>query len=221
MQAKAKHSVLKPLFQKGKEEGFVTYRELNDHLPDHMDAVEDVQALVTVSGDMGIEVLEHASEGDDLLLSPDALGEEAAEAAAVVLTSVVADRSRPIGDPLSAYLREMGTRDLLTKYQEVALAKQIEAGLRQQTEAIAACPASIAEVLDLAGRVEAGALALSDMVAGMVVLDADDELASVSSERADTEPDPDLDGIRERFPRLRTLYDELIHEIRTQGVQSP
>ena len=67
MQAKAKHSVLKILIQKGKQQGFVTYRELNDHLPDHMDAVEDVQARVTIFGGMGIEVLEHASEGEDLL----------------------------------------------------------------------------------------------------------------------------------------------------------
>ncbi len=67
MQAKAKHSVLKTLIQKGRQAGFVTYRELNDHMPDHMEAVEDVQALVTIFGDMGIEVLEHASEGEDLL----------------------------------------------------------------------------------------------------------------------------------------------------------
>ena len=221
MQLNAKHSALKKLIRKGKEEGFVTYRELSDYLPDPTDAVEDVHALVAVFGDMGIEVREHAPEGDDLLLSPNSLDEEAAEAAAAILTTVVADRTRADSDPLRAYLREMGTRDLLNKDQEAKLAKQIEAGLRQQTEAIAGCPASIAAVLCSAGHLKTGALALSDMVAGVVVPDEDNESAFVSSERAVTEPHPDLDGTRERFDRLRTLYNELMHVIQTQGVQSP
>ncbi len=75
MQLNAEHSALKKIIQKGKEEGFVTYRELSDYLPDNMDAVEDVQALVTILGDMGIEVREHAPEVDDLLLSPNSVDE--------------------------------------------------------------------------------------------------------------------------------------------------
>ncbi len=221
MELNSKHTSLKTLVRKGRQEGFVTYRELNDYLPDHMDTVDDVQALVTIFDDMGIQVLERAPEGDALLLSPISLDEEATEAAAAVLTTVVADRSRPNSDPLRAYLREMGTRDLLTKDQEVALGKQIEAGIRQQTEAIAACPASIAEVLRLAGRIEAGALALADVVAGVVVPDAGDEPASASLEGADGEPGPDLDGVRERFARLRTLYDRLMRAVKTQGVETP
>ncbi len=221
MQLNAEHLALTKVIQKGKAEGFVTYRELNDYVPSQMDGVEDVHALVTILGDMGIEVREHAPEVDDMLLSPNSVDEEAAEAAAAALTTVIAGRTRADSDPLRAYLREMGTGDLLTKDQEVGLAKQIEAGLRQQTEAIAACPAIFADVLHQGGRIKAGAVGLADMVAGVVVPDEDNESAFVSSERAVTEPHPDLDGTRERFDRLRTLYNELMHVIQTQGVQSP
>src|SRR5229473_507054 len=150
MDQETQRSQLKKLIIQGKEQGFLTYRDINDHLPEDVHDADQIEAVINMINDMGIEVYDHAPDPDTLLLKTETVtpdDEEVVEEAEQVLASAVEGEFGRTTDPVRMYMREMGTVELLTREGEIELAKRIEDGIRQSTEAIATCPATIVEVL--------------------------------------------------------------------------
>ena len=137
-------SQIKKLISKGKEQGFLTYAEVNDHLPEGINDPEQVEDIISMINDMGITVHEVAPEEDSLLLNDDdgSTDEDVAEEAAAALASVETEPGRTT-DPVRMYMREMGTVDLLTREGEIAIAKRIEDGMRQVMRALAYWPKTV------------------------------------------------------------------------------
>ncbi|MEY4261940.1 MAG: polymerase, sigma 70, partial [Pseudomonadota bacterium] len=140
---------LKTLIVLGKERGYVTFAEINDHLPDEIQESEQIEGIVSMINDMGIMVYEQAPDAEALLMAdvpPPVTDEEAAEEAEQALATVDSEFGRTT-DPVRMYMREMGTVDLLTREGEIEIAKRIEDGLKHMVQAIAACPTTITELL--------------------------------------------------------------------------
>ena len=151
MDQESKQSELKKLILKGKEQGFLTYREINDHLPEDMHDTDQIEAVVNMINDMGILVYDKPPDPDSLLLKEETTPDE--EDTEAVLTTAVESEFGRTTDPVRMYMREMGTVDLLTRKDEIKLAKRIEDGIRQCTEAVASCPVTIEEI-SASGRVD-------------------------------------------------------------------
>ncbi len=161
-------SQLKLLIAKGKEQGFLTYREVNDHLPDEIVDPEQIEEIVTMINDMGIPVHEVAPDNDAILLADTPVtDEDAAEEAAAALASVDGDFGRTT-DPVRMYMREMGTVELLTREGEILLAKRIEEGLRQVYSALASSPLTIDRALSEYVRVQGAQIRLGELITGFV-----------------------------------------------------
>jgi len=129
-------SQLKLLIAKGKEQGFLTYAEVNDHLPDEIVDPEQIEDIINMINDMGISVHEETPDADTLLLNAAAVtDEDAAEEAAAALATVDSEFGRTT-DPVRMYMREMGTVELLTREGEIEIAKRIEDGLRKVLSAL-------------------------------------------------------------------------------------
>jgi RNA polymerase primary sigma factor len=143
-------SQLKDLITKGKEQGFLTYAQVNDHLPDDIVDPEQIEDIINMINDMGISVHEEAPDTDELILNDDATtdsdDETAAEEAAAALAAVETEIGRTT-DPVRMYMREMGTVELLTREGEIAIAKRIEEGLLQVHKALARFPGTYATLL--------------------------------------------------------------------------
>ena len=134
------HSRLKELIAKGKEQGYLTYGEVNDHLPDDISDPEQIEDIIRMINDMGITVYETAPDADDLLSTEENTADElAAEEAAAALAAVETEAGRTT-DPVRMYMREMGTVELLTREGEIAIAKRIEEGIRDMLTALASYP---------------------------------------------------------------------------------
>src|SRR5215831_16330640 len=149
--AEARRTRLKNLIKLGKERGFLTYAEINDHLPDDMVDAEQIESIISTFNDMGIQVYDEAPDADALLIAenapagvPDEDAEEEAEAA---LSTVDPEFGRTT-DPVRMYMREMGSVELLTREGEIEIAKRIEDGLKHMIQAISACPTTIDELVD-------------------------------------------------------------------------
>jgi len=168
----AQRSQLKKLILQGKEKGFLTYGEINDHLPEDVHDTDQIEAVVNMINDMGIQVYDEAPDPETLLLkqepAPAEDEEETAEEAEQVVSSALESEFGRTTDPVRMYMREMGTVELLTREGEIELAKRIEDGVRQTTEAIAACPAAIAEVVRMMDEVENDRMRLTDLVVDFV-----------------------------------------------------
>jgi len=135
-------SRLKELIAKGKEQGFLTYAEVNDHLPDDISDPDQIEDIIGMINDMGITVYEVAPDADDLLTGAESTADElAAEEAAAALAAVETEAGRTT-DPVRMYMREMGTVELLTREGEIEIAKRIEGGLQAMMLAISASPNS-------------------------------------------------------------------------------
>ncbi|HAS3903258.1 TPA: RNA polymerase sigma factor RpoD [Vibrio cholerae] len=162
-------SQLKQLVLRGKEQGYLTYAEVNDHLPAEIVDSEQVEDIIQMINDMGIKVVETAPDADDLALSDDTTitDEDAAEAAAAALSSVESEIGRTT-DPVRMYMREMGTVELLTREGEIDIAKRIEGGINQVQSAIAEYPGTIPYILEQFDRVQAEELRLTDLISGFV-----------------------------------------------------
>ncbi|HGF7547547.1 TPA: RNA polymerase sigma factor RpoD [Vibrio cholerae] len=162
-------SQLKQLVLRGKEQGYLTYAEVNDHLPAEIVDSEQVEDIIQMINDMGIKVVETAPDADDLALSDDTTitDEDAAEAAAAALSSVESEIGRTT-DPVRMYMREMGTVELLTREGEIDIAKRIEDGINQVQSAIAKYPGTIPYILEQFDRVQAEELRLTDLISGFV-----------------------------------------------------
>ena len=141
-------SRLKELIAKGKEQGFLTYAEVNDHLPDEISDPEQIEDIIRMINDMGISVHEIAPDSDELLSSEENTADElAAEEAAAALAAVETEVGRTT-DPVRMYMREMGTVELLTREGEIAIAKRIEEGIQDILSALAHYPGTVEYILD-------------------------------------------------------------------------
>jgi RNA polymerase sigma factor (sigma-70 family) len=152
----ARRTRLKNLIMLGKERGYLTYAEVNDHLPDEMLDAEQIESVISMINDMGIQVFDQAPAAEELLMSETpapVADEDAAEEAEAALSSVDAEFGRTT-DPVRMYMREMGTKDLLTREGEIEIAKRIEEGLKHMVQAISACPLTIVQILELVDKVE-------------------------------------------------------------------
>ncbi len=160
-------SQIKQLIAKGKEQGFLTYHEVNDHLPEGIVDPEQIEDIIGMITDMGIEVHETAPDIESLLLADTVIAadEDVAEDAAAAFVPVDDEFGRTT-DPVRMYMREMGTVDLLTREGEIAIARRIEEGLNQALSALADFPYIVEKLLTEYGQVEAGELKLSDVLNG-------------------------------------------------------
>ena len=167
-------SSLKTLISKGKEQGYLTYAEVNDHLPDTIVDPEQIEDIVRMINDMGIKVFEKAPDEDSLTLGDETVDadDDAAEEAAAALSSVETDFGRTT-DPVRMYMREMGTVELLTREGEIQIAIRIEEGLYEVLTSLAEYPASAEFVLDKFEKIELEELRLTDVVNSFVDPDAD------------------------------------------------
>ncbi|APZ44327.1 RNA polymerase sigma factor RpoD [Acidihalobacter ferrooxydans] len=176
MQHEEQQSRLKELIARGKEQGFLTYAEVNDHLPDSIVDPEQIEDIIGMINDMGITVHEVAPDADTLILSDNDVqtDDDAAEEAVAALTSVDSEFGRTT-DPVRMYMREMGTVELLTREGEIRIAKRIEEGLAQVLFALAHYPQSIAALLVEFDRVENGEAKLTDIVNSFIDPNAEPE----------------------------------------------
>ncbi|MGH8397627.1 MAG: RNA polymerase sigma factor RpoD [Gammaproteobacteria bacterium] len=171
-----KQSKLKLLIAKGKEQGYLTYAQVNDHLPNEIVDPEQIEEIVAMINDMGIPVHEEAPDADQLLLTEapasSADDDEAAEEAAAALAALDAEFGRTT-DPVRMYMREMGTVELLTREGEIRIAKRIEEGLLQVLSAVATYPASSELLLTEYAGIAEGRTKLTDIISGFIDPDAD------------------------------------------------
>jgi len=184
---------LKLLIVLGKERGYLTYAEINDHLPDDVQDSEQIDGIIGMINDMGIQVYEEAPDAEVLLMSdapPAVADEDAVEEAEQALATVDSEFGRTT-DPVRMYMREMGTVDLLTREGVIEIAKRIEDGLKHMVQAIAACPTTIAELLAMVDKVEADELSVDDLVDGLI--DSDVGMDDVITAASDEEEDPEIE----------------------------
>lgn len=167
-------SRIKELITRGREQGYLTYAEVNDHLPEDISDPEQVEDIIRMINDMGINVFESAPDADALLLAEADTDEAAAEEAAAALAAVETDIGRTT-DPVRMYMREMGTVELLTREGEIEIAKRIEEGIREVMGAIAHFPGTVDYILSEYDRVTTEGGRLSDVLSGYI--DPDDGIA--------------------------------------------
>ena len=236
---KDQQSRLKQLIERGKEQGFLTYAEVNDHLPEEIVDPQQIEDIIGMINDMGILVHEVAPDTDSLILASakHSADEDAAEEAAANLVTVDSEFGRTT-DPVRMYMREMGTVELLTREGEIVIAKRIEDGLNQVLQALSAYPETAATLLRGYERVEAGEMRLNDLITGFIDpnaveedipepqipqaakseqsdIDDDDDDDSSDSTPVDTGPDPE--EAREHFAALEKTYKQLITAINKGG----
>ncbi len=241
MDQQQQQSQLKQLIAKGKEQGFLTYAEVNDHLPSGIVEPEQIEDIIRMINDMGIQVFETAPDVDDTVISDTAVtaDEDVAEAAAAALASVDSEFGRTT-DPVRMYMREMGTVELLTREGELKIAKRIEEGQNQVLAALATYPDTVARVLEMFDKVEAEELRLTDVINGFVDPNEPDEIprppsaAKIAADKAekaekaargeeveeeevevDTGPDPEEAAAR--VVLLRKHYKSLVNCLAKYG----
>ena len=231
-----RQSQLKVLIAKGKEQGFLTFAEVNDHLPQEIVDSDQVEDIIRMINDMGIRVFESAPDADDLMMAESAADEDAAEEAAQALASVDGEIGRTT-DPVRMYMREMGTVELLTREGEIDIAKRIEEGINQVQCSVAEYPEAINFLLEQWDSYEAEELRLTDIISGFIDPDEVDEapvaatnvgseLPSEELEKSDDDDDEDEEeadtGIdpefaRSKFNALREQYEATRQAIAKHG----
>ncbi len=197
LDAEARKTRLKNLIKLGKERGYLTYAEINDHLPDDVVDAEQIESIISTFNDMGIQVFDEAPAAEELLMSETAPtvadDEEVEEEAEQALSTVDSEFGRTT-DPVRMYMREMGSVELLTREGEIEIAKRIEDGLKHMIQAISACPTTIAEILDMAAKVESEEMRIDELVDGLIDPNAvDEEPAAELAEEADLEEEEEDD----------------------------
>lgn len=218
-----KQSRIKDLINRGREQGYLTYDEVNDHLPEDISDPDQVEDIIQMINDMGIRVFETAPDADELLMNDsDNPDEIAAAEAAAALAAVETEVGRTT-DPVRMYMREMGTVELLTREGEIVIAKRIEEGIRELMHALAFWPGSVKTLLDEFELCEKGERRLTDVISGWLDPAEDPEAPKVEGfqeKAADDTDDDDTDGTddeeentgidpeyaRERFTELKDAY---------------
>ncbi len=175
---------LKTLIVLGKERGYLTYAEINDHLPDMLE-VEQIDGVVSMINDMGIKVCDVAPDAESLIMdSSSAVTDDDAAAEAEAALSTVDSEFGRTTDPVRMYMREMGTVELLTREKEIEIAKRIEGGLKHMIRAVSACPATITEILSMVTRVKAGEMKIDELVDGFIEEIEEEQQAAAEEEAA-------------------------------------
>ena len=234
----APQSRLKELITKGKEQGYLTFAEVNDHLPQDIIDSDQVEDIIRMINDMGIQVFENAPDNDTLMMSEANTDEDAAEAAAQALATVESEIGRTT-DPVRMYMREMGTVELLTRKGEIVIAKRIEEGIKEVQRSVSEYPPAINYLLEQWDNFEAEEVRLSDIIVGFLDPDAEDEEIPAAAthigselskeelaeedksdddedeEEEDTGPCPE--EAREKFTALRAAYEHANEVIKTKG----
>ncbi len=220
---------LKDLIARGKEQGYLTYAEVNDHLPSGIVDPEQIEDIVNMINDMGIAVHEKAPDAESLVLSDTAVSnddDDAAEEAEAALASVDAEFGRTT-DPVRMYMREMGTVELLTRQGEIEIAKRIEDGLNQVKYHMAHFPPTLERMLEVYDAVVAGDTRMQDFVVGFIDPNAPDEIKSPvaksdndddddsEEEIVDTGPDPE--EVAARVKAIRRLYKKVLVALEKSG----
>ncbi|HWR76808.1 MAG TPA: RNA polymerase sigma factor RpoD [Thiobacillus sp.] len=193
MEAEARRTQLKNLIILGKERGFLTYAEINDHLPDEVLDADQIEGVIGMINDMGIQVYDEAPDAETLLMqgsAPAVADEDVVAEAEQALTTVDSEFGRTT-DPVRMYMREMGSVDLLTREGEIEIAKRIEEGLRHMVQAISSCPLTIQQILDMATQIEKDELRIDELIDGFV--EAEIEAAAAVAEEDTTDEDEDID----------------------------
>ncbi len=239
MTQETQQSQLKQLIAKGKEQGFLTYAEVNDHLPEGIVEPEQIEDIVRMINDMGITVHETAPDLEDNNLSDNAVStdEDAAEEAAAALASVDSEFGRTT-DPVRMYMREMGTVELLTREGELRIAKRIEDGLIQVSAALATFPITIDLLATRLENIEAGETRMADVTNGFIDLDEINEIPTPASIAAknkareeakeareangevEEEPEntgPDPEEVAAKTKELRKYYKALCTTLKKNG----
>ncbi|HEY2336599.1 MAG TPA: sigma-70 family RNA polymerase sigma factor, partial [Burkholderiales bacterium] len=243
--AETRRTRLKNLIKLGKERGFLTYSEINDHLPDDLVDAEQIEAIISTFGDMGIQVYDQAPDQETLLIASDAApvaqpDEDVEEQAEAALSTVDSEFGRTT-DPVRMYMREMGSVELLTREGEIEIAKRIEDGLRHMIQAISACPTTIKEILDLADKVEKDEMRIDEVVDGLIDPNAkedfdpkkaaepspEEEEAQIEEEEGEDEEAAEaaqsasmlkLKGeAGEKFARIRRLFEKAGKVLESKG----
>ncbi|MCW5602681.1 MAG: RNA polymerase sigma factor RpoD [Nitrosomonas sp.] len=230
---------LKKLIVQGKERGYLTYAEINDHLPDDMLDAEQIEGVISMINDMGISVHDEAPDAEALLMSDTATAvtdEDVVEEAEAALSSVDSEFGRTT-DPVRMYMREMGSVELLTRESEIEIAKRIEDGLRHMIQAISACPTIIADILNLATQVENDQLRVDELVDGFLDDDTqeilNEEMSDETLEQDFISDEMEEEGgvgavasasliklksdVLERFVEIRNAYNEMQKIIDKKG----
>ena len=236
---------LKTLIGLGKERGYLTYAEVNDHLPDDMLDAEQIENIIRMINDMGIAVYDETPDAESLLISdapPAPADEDAVEEAEAALSTVDSEFGRTT-DPVRMYMREMGSVELLTREGEIEIAKRIEDGLKHMVMAISACPTTIAEILQLAEKVEREEMRIDELIDGltnaeteeeMVASQMTDEEESVGEDEEGDEESEDEEGggvqsasllqlkaeALERFKTIRGIYGRMMKVLAQKGTRS-
>ena len=229
----SKQSQIKLLIAKGKNQGYLTFAEVNDHLPQDIVDSDQIEDIIRMINDMGIKVFENAPDADELLMQETTTDEDVAEAAAAALATVESEIGRTT-DPVRMYMREMGTVELLTREGEIVIAKRIEEGINQVQCSVAEYPEAITYLLDQWDLFEAEEIRLSDIIVGFVDPNAQDiaptathvgsELSKEELEDEDDDEDeeeedtgPDPEEAREKFTALRVQYEKARDVIDAKG----
>ena len=229
MDQTTQQSKIKLLIARGKEQGYLTYSEVNDHLPNDILEPEQIEDIIAMINDMGIKVVEVAPDADDLIVegsSTDTTDDDAVEEAAAALASMDAEFGRTT-DPVRMYMREMGSVELLTRQGEIKIAKRIEEGMKQMFSALASYPATINFLLEEYAKVEREERKITDILAGtgfalLEEEDIEDHLlanpASTPNDASDDDDEeesnepigPDMELVTEHFAHIRSLNEKLL-----------
>ena len=197
-------SQLATLIQMGKEQGYLTYAEVNDQLPDSITESDQIEDIVQMLTDVGIKIFESAPDADDILMNDDSSDDDmAADEAAAVLASVETEPGRTT-DPVRMYMREMGTVDLLTREGEIAIAKRIEEGIRDVQHAMSYWPGTVQFVLDEYQKVQDGDKKLSDVITGFLNPETEeDKIAAQEAKEAAKEERERIKEEKENPPVIK------------------
>ncbi|HST01752.1 MAG TPA: RNA polymerase sigma factor region1.1 domain-containing protein, partial [Usitatibacter sp.] len=240
-EVEAQKKRLKNLIVLGKDRGYLTYAEINDHLPDDMTDAEQIEGVVTMLADMGIAVYDEAPDAEQLLMTeaPAPIAEEDVieEAEEALSTTIDAEFGRTT-DPVRMYMREMGSVELLTREGEIEIAKRIEDGLKHMIQAISSCPTTIEEILRLADLIEKDEMRIDELVDGLVDGDEEDvveeemseeeELEELDAEEQEAEDEAvasaDLEELKQNalahFNKIRRLYKKMKKILSEKGYRS-
>ena len=239
LEAEARRTQLKNLIILGKERGFLTYAEINDHLPDEVLDADQIEGVISMINDMGIQVYDEAPDAETLLMqeaTPAVADEDVVAEAEQALTTVDSEFGRTT-DPVRMYMREMGSVDLLTREGEIEIAKRIEEGLRHMVQAISSCPLTIQQILDMAAQVERDELRIDELIDGFVEVEADapaDDDTEVEDSAEEEEEDEDASAAvaaanlaqlkadaLAQFDFIRKAYKKAQNALTKYGLGSP
>lgn len=226
-------SRLKELIARGREQGYLTYAEVNDHLPEDISDPEQVEDIIRMINDMGINVFEAAPDADALLLADNDADEAAAEEAAAALAAVESDIGRTT-DPVRMYMREMGTVELLTREGEIEIAKRIEEGIREVMAAISMFPGTVDSILTEYFRIAEEGGRLTDVFNGYIDPDddgrsgTDNAIVPGAAKKKDEEEEeeegdggPDPEVARQRFTAIKDQLQKVNKALKKHPRNSP